>query len=64
MYTGWFTMETWERHTRATNHLFFAAGPLIDLKWAVDMVVCHHGTRPLVPTRAFSLKEGDIPERP
>ena len=64
MYTGWFTMETWEHHTCATNHLLFAAGPLIDLKWAVDMVVCHHGTRPPVPTRAFSLKEGNIPERP
>ena len=64
VYTGWFTMETWERHTRATNHLLFAAGPLIDLKWAVDMVGCHHGTRPLVPMRAFSLKEANIPERP
>ena len=32
-YTGWITMESWERHTKAKNHLLFAAGPLIDLKW-------------------------------
>ena len=36
----------------------------MDLKWAEDKVVCHHGTRPQVPTRAFSLKEGFIPKRP
>ena len=63
-YTGWITMESWERHTKAKNHFLFAAGPLIDLKWAVDKVICHHGTKPLVPTRAFSLKQGYTPERP
>ena len=63
-YTGWITMEPWERHTKAKNHLLFAAGPLIDLRWAVDKVVCEHGTKPLVPTRAFSLKQGYTPERP
>ena len=64
VYHRWFTMETWERRTCATNHLLFAAGPLIDLKRGVDMVVCHHGTRPLIPTRAFFSKDGNIPERP
>ena len=49
-YTGWITMESWGRHTKAKNHLLFAAGPLIDLKWAVDKLVCHHGVKPLVPT--------------
>ena len=63
-YTGWITMESWERHTKAKDHLLFAAGPLIDLKWAVDKVVCHHGTKLLVPTRAFSLKQGYTPEGP
>ena len=63
-YTGWITMESWKRHTMAKNHLLFAAGPLIDLKQWVDKVVVHHGTRPMVPTRAFSLKEGYIPQRP
>ena len=57
-------MESWERHTKAKNHLLFAAGPLKDLRWAVDKVVCHHGTKPLVLTRAFSLKQGYTPERP
>ena len=64
VYTRWFTMETWEHHTRATNHLSFAAGPLIDLKWGLHMVVCHHGTRPVIPGRVFSLKDANIPERP
>ena len=63
-YTGWITMESWERHTKAKNHLLFAAGPLIDLKWAVDKVVCHHRTKALFLTRAFSLKQGYTPERP
>ena len=63
-YTGWITMESWERHTMAKNHLLFAAGPLIDLKQWVDKVVVHHGTRPLLPTRAFSLRDGYIPQRP
>ena len=63
-YSGWITMETWEKHTTAHNHLLYAAGPLIDLKWAVDKVVCHHGTSPRIPTRAFSLKDGNLPERP
>ena len=62
-YMGWITMESWERHTKAKNHLLFAAGPLIDLKWAVDKVVCHHGVKPLVPTRGFSLKQGYTPEK-
>ena len=57
-------MESWKRQTKANNHLFFAAGPLVDLKWAVHKVVCHHRTKPLVPTRAFSLKQGYTPERP
>ena len=48
----------------AKNHLLFAPGPLIDLKQWVDKVVVHHGTRPLVPTRAFSLRDGYIPQRP
>ena len=48
----------------ARNHLLYAAGPLIDLKRAVDKVVCHHGTWPRVPTKAFSLKDGFLPERP
>ena len=63
-YTGWITMESWERHTMAKNHLLFAAGPLIDLKQWVDKVVVHYGTRPLVPTRAFSLRDGYMPQRP
>ena len=46
------------------NNLLFAASPVIDLKWAVDKVVCHRGVKPLVPTRAFSLKQGYTPERP
>ena len=48
----------------AKNHLLFAAGPLIDLKQLVDKVVVHHGTRPLLPTMTFSLRDGYIPERP
>ena len=64
IYSGWITMESWERHTKAKNHLLFAAGPLIDLKPWVDKVVVHHGARPHIPTRAFSLKEGYIPQRP
>ena len=55
-YTGCITMESSERHTMAKNHLLFAAGPLIDLKQWVDKVV--------VPTRAFSLRDGYIPQRP
>ena len=59
-FTGWFTMELWERHTKARNHLLFTAGPLIDLKWAVDKVVVHHGTRPRETTRACAL----LPQHP
>ena len=57
-------MELWERHTKARNHLLFTAGPLIDLKWAVDKVVVHHGTRRRVTTRAFALIEGFLPQHP
>ena len=64
IYSGWVTMESWERHTKAKNQLLFAAGPLIDLKPWLDKVVVHHGARPHIPTRAFSLKEGYIPQRP
>ena len=61
--SGWWTMESWERHTTARNHLLFAAGPLIDWKWAVDKVVVHHGVAPLISSmHAFQLHKRNIPE--
>ena len=62
---GWWTMESWERHTAASNHLLFATGPLIDWKWAVDKVVVHHGTAPMLAAlHSFELHKGNVPERP
>ena len=62
--SGWWTMESWERHTMARNHLPFAAGPLIDWKWDVDKVVVHHGVAPMMSSlHAFQLRKGNIPER-
>ena len=63
--SGWWTMESWERHTTARNHLLFAAGPLIDWKWAVDKVVVRHGVAPMMSSfHAFNLRKGNVPERP
>ena len=57
-------MESWEHHTTARNHLLFATGPLIDWKWAVDKVVVHHGTAPMLAApHSFELRKGNVPER-
>ena len=63
--SGWWTMESWEKDSMARNHLVFAAGPLIDWKWAVDKVVVHHVVAPMMSSlHAFQLCKGNIPERP
>ena len=58
-------MEWWETHSTARNHFLFAAGPLIDCKWAVDKVVVHHGVTPMMCSfHSFDLRKGNVPERP
>ena len=62
---GWWTMESWERHTMARNHLLLATGPLIDWKWAVDKVVVHQGTSTmLIALHTFELRCGNVPNAP
>ena len=62
---GWWTMESWKRHTTARNHLLFATDPLIDWKCAVDRVVVHHGTSAMLTgLHTFELRRGNILERP
>ena len=56
-------MQSW--HTTACNHLLFTTSPLIDWILAVDEVVVHHGTSPLLTgLHTFELRRGNIPEHP
>ena len=58
-------MESWERHNTARNHPLFATRPLIEWKWAVDKVVVHHGTAPMLAAlHSFELRKGNVPECP
>ena len=46
------------------RHMLLAAGPFIDQKMIVDMVVGHHSMRPQWSTPNGATKPGNIPERP
>ena len=61
---GWWICQSWQAHTTARNHMLLAAGPLIDLKPFVDVVVLHYAIRPDLSTNVGDTTSGNVQERP
>ena len=61
---GWWICQSWEAHTTARNHMLLAAGPLIDLKPFLNVLVVNHAIRPHLSTNVGDTKSGNVQQRP